>query len=121
MDLWALRSRPWPIRRSAHANTPTTIYFDSLGRPFLTLEHNRFESNGVTRDETYATRIELDIEGNQRTVRDAIDQNGDAQGRIVMCYDYDMLGNRIHQISMDAGARWMLSDAAAKPIRAGIV
>jgi RHS repeat-associated protein len=105
-------------KAAAHANTPTTIYFDSLGRPFLTLEHNRFESNGVTRDETYATRIELDIEGNQRTVRDAIDQNGDSQGRIVMRYDYDMLGNCIHQISMDAGARWMLSDAAAKPIRA---
>jgi YD repeat-containing protein len=35
-----------------------------------------------------------------------------------MRYAYDMLGNRIHQISMEAGARWMLNDVAGKPIRA---
>ena len=39
-------------------------------------------------------------------------------GRIVMRYDYDMLGNRIHQASMEAGERWMLNDVAGKPIRA---
>ena len=38
--------------------------------------------------------------------------------RIVMRYDYDMLGNRIHQASMEAGERWMLNDVAGKPIRA---
>ena len=32
-----------------------------------------------------------------------------------MRYDYDMLGNRIHQLSMEAGARWMLNDVAGKP------
>ena len=40
-------------------------------------------------EENYPTRVELDIEGNQREVIDAKD-------RIVMRYDYDMLGNRIH-------------------------
>jgi hypothetical protein len=35
-----------------------------------------------------------------------------------MRYAYDMLGNRIHQLSMEAGARWMLNDVAGKPIRA---
>ena len=64
----------------------------------------------------FATRVELDIEGNQRAVRDAIVQDGDAIGRIVMRYDYDMLGNRIHQASMEAGERWMLNDVAGKPI-----
>ena len=53
----------------------------------------------------------LDIEGNQREVIDAKD-------RIVMRYDYDMLGNRIHQASMEAGERWMLNNVAGKPIRA---
>ena len=43
---------------------------------------------------------------------------GDPLGRIVMRYAYDMLGNRIHQLSMEAGARWMLNDVAGKPIRA---
>ncbi len=51
-------------------------------------------------------------------MRDAIEQNGDPQGRIVMRYDYDMLGNRIHQASMEAGERWMLNDVAGNPIYA---
>jgi RHS repeat-associated protein len=51
-------------------------------------------------------------------VRDAVEQNGDRQGRIVMRYDYDMLGNQIHQASMEAGERWVLNDVTGKPIRA---
>jgi len=98
-------------RAAAHANTPTIAFFDTLGRPFLTLAHNRFESNGAVVDEQYPTRVELDIEGNQREVRDALD-------RAVMRYDYDMLGNRIHHASMEAGERWMLGDVTGKPIRA---
>lgn len=35
-----------------------------------------------------------------------------------MTYDYDMLGNRIHQLSMEAGERWTLNDVADNPIRA---
>jgi hypothetical protein len=40
-----------------HANTPTTAYLDTLGRPFLSAAHNR--TNGI-----YSTQTELDIEGN---------------------------------------------------------
>jgi RHS repeat-associated protein len=101
-----------------HRQTPTIAHFDTLGRPFLTIAHNRFERDDVVIEEKYPSRIELDIEGNQRTVRDAIVQIGDALGRIVMRYDYDMLGNRIHQASMEAGERWMLNDVIGKPIRA---
>jgi RHS repeat-associated protein len=108
-------------KAAAHANTPTTAYFDTLGRPFLTVAHNRVvcpdhDLDGT--EEKFSTRVELDIEGNQRSVRDAITQAGDAQGRIVMGYDYDLLGNRIHQASMEAGERWMLNDGLGKPIRA---
>jgi hypothetical protein len=42
----------------------------------------------------------------------------DANDRIVMRYDYDMLGNHIHQASMEAGERWMLNDVAGKPLYA---
>ena len=42
----------------------------------------------------------------------------DELGHIVMSYAYDMLGNRVHQLSMEAGTRWMLNDVAGKPIRA---
>jgi RHS repeat-associated protein len=103
-------------RTEAHNATPTTVYFDTLGRTFLTVVHNGFRVD--TSPILYAKRTELDIEGNQRTVRDAVVQAGDPLGRIVMRYDYDLLGHRIHQLSMEAGARWMLNDTAGTPIRA---
>ncbi len=96
-------------KSAVHAETPMVAYFDTLGRPFLTPEHNRFERNGATVDEEYMTRVGLDIEGNQRTVVDAED-------RVVMRYDYDLLGNVVHQASMEAGQRWMLNDVAGNPI-----
>ncbi len=98
-------------KAAAHANTHAVAYFDALGRPFLTLAHNRYERDGTEVEERYATRVELDVEGNQREVIDAKD-------RVVMRYDYDLLSNRIHQASMEAGERWMLSDVAGNPIRA---
>lgn len=91
-------------KAAAHANTPTVAHLDTLGRSFLTIADNATAGK-------YATRAELDIEGNQRSVTDALK-------RKVMVYDYDMLSNRIYQNSMDAGERWMLNDAAGKPIRA---
>ena len=105
-------------KAAAHADTPTTAHFDSLGRPFLTLADNGPDPAQPGQHLLFPTRVELDIEGNQRAVRDAIEQAGDPQGRIVMRYAYDMLGNRIHQLSMEAGARCMLNDVAGKPIRA---
>jgi hypothetical protein len=42
----------------------------------------------------------------------------DALERVVMRYDYDMLGNQIHSDSMEAGERWILTDVAGQPIRA---
>jgi RHS repeat-associated protein len=91
-------------KAAAHANTPATAYFDTLGRAFLTIADN-------AADGKYATRVEPDIEGNQRSVTDAL-------GRTVMVYDYDMLGNRVHESSMEAGERWMLKNVMGKPIRA---
>ncbi len=101
-------------KAAAHADTPTAVYFDTLGRPFLTVAHNKVVCRDHALDGTEAelhTRTVRDIEGNQRTVTDARD-------RIVMRYGYDMLGNRIHQASMEAGERWMLNDVTGKPIRA---
>lgn len=95
-------------KATAHANTPTVAHFDALGRPFLTVADNGRNRDG--KEQKYETRVHLDIEGNQREVVDAL-------GRVVMRYDYDLLGNRIHQSSMDAGDRWMLNDVAGKPIR----
>jgi RHS repeat-associated protein len=104
------------VKAAKHANTPTTVHFDTLGRPFLTLQHNGFGLDGTPIQ--FSARVHLDVEGNQREVRDAVEQDGDAQGRVVMRYDYDLLGNRIHQASMEAGERWMLNDVVGTPIRA---
>ena len=94
-------------KAAAHAGTPTVAHFDVLGRPMMTVADNGVDANGVP--QKYATRVNVDIEGNQREVIDA-------KNRVVMRYDHDMLGNRIAQSSMEAGQRWMLNDATGKPI-----
>jgi RHS repeat-associated protein len=97
------------VRAHQHAGTPTIGHFDALGRTFLTVADNGKDRNG--NPQKYETRVVLEIEGNQREVIDA-------KGRVVMRYDYDLLGNRNHQASMEAGERWMLNDVTGKPIRA---
>jgi RHS repeat-associated protein len=85
------------------AATPSTAYFDPLGRTFLTIANN---GPGTL----YSTHTDLDISGQQRSVTDA-------NRCEAMLYDYDMLGMRIHQSSMEAGQRWMLNDVLGKSIR----
>lgn len=108
-------------RAAAHADTPSTAHLDVLGRPFLTVVRNHVVCAGHDldgREEVLSTRIELDIEGNQRAVRDAIQQGDDPLGRVIMRYVYDVAGNRIYQSSMEAGARWTLQDVLGNTIRA---
>ena len=95
------------IKTEAHANTPTVTYADSLGRTFLSVAYNRFERAGESVEENLPTRTELDIQSNQRAIVDAL-------GRVAIRYDYDMLKTRLRQISIDAGARWMLNDVLGK-------
>jgi RHS repeat-associated protein len=97
-------------KTKAHASTPSGAHLDSLGRTFVTVADN---GGGMK----FPSRVDLDIEGSQRAVRDSIVQVADPQRRIVMRYDYDMLRNRIHQASMEAGERWMLSDVSGKAVR----
>jgi RHS repeat-associated protein len=103
-------------KAAVHGGTPTVSHADSLGRTFLTVAHNRARrSNAAPGDppieEFHTTRIVLDIEGNTREVIDA-------SGRAIMRYGYDMLSQRVHQASMDAGQRWALFDVAGKLIQA---
>jgi len=99
-------------KAAKHNDTPSKAYFDSLGRTFITIEHNRYnkKQNGSTTtiNEEYQTRVELDIEGNQQKITDA-------KGRIVMTYHYEMLSANIHQHSMEAGERWMLNNVVGNP------
>jgi RHS repeat-associated protein len=97
-------------KAAVHNDTPTVAVFDVLGRPFLSVAHNRFQKTGATVDEFYAIRTELDIEGNQLSVTDAL-------GRMVTRYDYDMLKSHVHHTSMEAGERWILNNVTGKLIR----
>ncbi|HEX7996505.1 MAG TPA: RHS repeat-associated core domain-containing protein, partial [Streptosporangiaceae bacterium] len=99
---------------AAHAATPSISHRDSLGRPFLTIAHNRFTPADTVpgtpaTEEHYATRIAFDLQGNQLAIRDTSD-------RIMVRGDHDLLGNRIHQVSMEAGERWTLNDVTGQPI-----
>jgi RHS repeat-associated protein len=113
-------------KAAIHAGTPTVAYADSLGRTFLTVAHNKFKYSDAPPadppiEEFYSTHVILDVEGNQREIIDA-------EGRVVMRYDYGIArseedkteeaNNRIHQMSMESGERWMLNDAAGKPLYA---
>ncbi|WP_261561638.1 SpvB/TcaC N-terminal domain-containing protein [Frankia tisae] len=99
-----------------HAATPTVAHTDSLGRTFLTVAVNKVKYSDTPAtdppvEQLFATQVVLDVEGNQREIIDASD-------RVIMRYAYDMLGNPVHQASMDAGERWMLSDVASKALYA---
>jgi RHS repeat-associated protein len=91
-------------KAAAHANTPTLMFLDALGRTFLTIADNAAEGK-------YATHRNLDIQSNQRSVTDALERH-------VMHYEYDLLGRRICQASMEAGTHCTLADVTGKTIRA---
>jgi RHS repeat-associated protein len=93
-----------------HAETPTVSVLDSLGRAFLSITHNRVERPATIEDVKHETRLELDIEGNQKSVTDA-------RGVVVLRQDFDVAGRVLHTSSPDAGDRWTLLDVADKPIR----
>ena len=110
-----------------HAGTSSETHLDTLGREVIAIAHNR--TDGV--DEKYLTYTKLDAEGKPLWIRDA-------RGNLVMQYInpakanndpsnampvnavpcYDIAGNLLFQHSMDAGDRWMLMDAAGKPMLA---
>ncbi len=124
-----------------HADTPSRVFLDSLGREVVSIAHNKFAypNGGPTGDEKYITFTKLDAEGKPLWIRDA-------RGNLVMQYIsppkanndptddlpyrldpatgkriysvpcYDIAGNLLFQHSMDAGDRWMLMDAAGKPM-----
>ncbi|HET9767521.1 MAG TPA: SpvB/TcaC N-terminal domain-containing protein [Thermoanaerobaculia bacterium] len=108
-----------PLQREAAeraalcAATPAVAHSDALGRAFLTTVHNRTPQDGEPPppplEERYHTRVRFDVTGNQREVHDPLN-------RLVVRHDYDLLGNRIHQASMEAGERWTLNDVAGKPV-----
>ncbi len=115
----------------AHGNTPALTILDSLGRNVISVSHNRVkDSSNILKDEKYLTFTKLDAEGKPLWIRDsrsnlvmqyinppvANNQAADPTAGFVPCYD--IAGNQLYQHSMDAGNRWVLNDAAGKPMLA---
>jgi RHS repeat-associated protein len=75
----------------AHAGTPAVAHLDSLGRPFLTIADNG--AAGLQ-----PTRVELDLEGNQRAVTDA-------RGNMILRQVFDLIAHPIRAVRADAGPR----------------
>lgn len=99
-----------------HAGTPGINFFDALGRSFLRITHNKFKYASdppmtPPTEEFQRVRVAFDIEGNELGITDAA-------GRVCVRYDYDLLGNRVHLASMEAGERWVLQNVIGQPIRA---
>ncbi len=95
-------------KAAKHAGTPTVMHLDPLGRPVLTVDHNKDITSEVS--EYYLTQVVVDVEGNLRKVTDA-------RGNTVARYKYDMLGNQVYQNTMDAGQRWLLSNILGNLVR----
>jgi RHS repeat-associated protein len=98
-------------KTAAHSGTPALAFVDSLGRPFLTVAHNRLRREDTVVDEFYPTRTRLDVRGNLLAVTDALN-------RVIATYDYDLADRKLHQLSADRGEVWTLSDVTGKPILA---
>ena len=114
-----------------HANTPAATFLDSLSRNVVSVAHNTFrDTAGALRNEKYLTFTKLDAEGKPLWIRDArgnllmqyitppVPNNQAADPSTGFVPGYDLAGNLLFQHSMDAGARWMLTDAAGKPMLA---
>lgn len=111
----------------AHANTPSVLHSDTLGRPIVTIEDNGEFGQ-------YETRVGLDIESHQLFVVDARNNlvmvNGilafDDQGTpqrdaldnpIIETTAYNLLGHSLYSRSSDAGEGWTLNNIFGNPIR----
>lgn len=93
-------------KAAQHAHTPTVTNLDTLGRVFQTVANN-----GSLATDQYATTVTLDIQGRPLATQDALQ-------RTVLTQDYDMTGAEIHHNSVDAGERWVLTDAGGQLLQA---
>jgi RHS repeat-associated protein len=91
-------------KAAAHASTPATSDLDPLGRTFRTVADNGTAGQ-------YVTTLTLDIQGQVLAMTDPL-------GRAVLTQDYDLAGAQIHQVSIDSGERWLITDAGGQLLQA---
>ena len=96
-----------------HDGTPVTVHLDSLGRPFYTIQQNKYPdpagSSSAWLSEYLHTYETLDIAGDRMAVHDA-------RGLVPLCYKYNPLKTAGYQSSIDGGEGRMLGDVAGQPL-----
>ncbi len=92
-----------------HGGTPTITVLDSLGRSIVSIAWNKFVHpiSGSNVEEFYASKSVFDTAGNLLRMEDANEN-------VVIQYKYDLAGQQVYQLSMDAGERFVLNDCSGK-------
>lgn len=88
---------------ASHADTPSTVHLDAMGRPYQTDEV-------LNTSTTLETVVTLDVVGNATSVLDA-------RGITTAQESYDMLGRPMRSISPDAGTTRALFDVSGQAVR----
>lgn len=109
-------------KAEAHADTPTVIHFDALGRTTLSVADNGVD--GVV-PQRFATRTALDAEGKPLAVFDALGRRvvqfcrreTSATGGFRYVTGYDVAGSPLYHNGMDAGEVRTLNDVAGNHLR----
>lgn len=88
-------------------NTPASIEIDALGRTVRAVQRNRSASPAVPLPpiEEYTTRSGYDLQDNLVLVIDALH-------RVAFTHAYDLAKRPLHTLSLDAGERWTVLNAA---------
>jgi RHS repeat-associated protein len=99
------------IKSAVHDNTPSCVITDTLARPVLSIDHNRWDDGiGNILEEKYFSWASMDISGNTLAITDA-------RGNTVMMWRYDMQSHRVVQTGMDAGTRWTFHNVTNHPVK----
>jgi RHS repeat-associated protein len=106
-----VRENQAAVKAAMHYDTPVVIHFDTLGRQFYTVNHNKFIDHAtlLVTEKFYESYVSVDIEANPKQV-------ADARGNTVFTYGNDILGNGAHSTGMDTGDRFVLNDCTGKQI-----
>jgi RHS repeat-associated protein len=89
-----------------HADTPSRVFADAMGRAFLAVAHNK---NGAT-DVFYQTRTALDIEGYPKSVTDPLI-------RVCQTQTFSIAGQLLSDTNIDKGTRKTVADVAGGLLR----
>jgi RHS repeat-associated protein len=87
----------------AHAETPTDLHLDPLGRPFLAVSK-------LTPTTLLETRSKLDIQGRTLEIKDPL-------GRTCQTYAYSLTGRLLRETNIDKGTRWNFQAIDGAPLR----